>query len=97
MNPALKIPEYIEFLKHTTLMASDAPADSIIFSQLLGNPSLLSMYCATCLRMISMPGESVYDPVRAHFKRTVILQNAQVYSVPKKHSYFNFKKLNILY
>jgi len=40
-------------------MPSEAPAHNIIFSQLAGTPSLLSIYSAACLRITSMPGESL--------------------------------------
>ncbi|KAI2800117.1 hypothetical protein BLOT_014024 [Blomia tropicalis] len=46
--------------KHFT--PSLAPEVSTIFLQLEGNPSLSSIYSATCRRTISIPAESEYDP-----------------------------------
>jgi hypothetical protein len=46
------------------------------------------MYCATCLLIISIPGESVYDPVTSSLRnmnKPIILQNAQEYKVPQKY------------
>jgi hypothetical protein len=48
-----------------TFMPSDAPAHNTTSCQSHGiPPSLLCMYSAACFLIYSMPGESVYDPVR---------------------------------
>lgn len=46
----------------TLLMPGEAPAVKNILCQSHGIPSLWVMKSATCLRITSMPAESVYEP-----------------------------------